>query len=333
MVYLPPSYEDSEKNYPTLYFLTGLSAEVDITFNGRVKGFKLNESLDSLIDNGSINEMIVVVATSKVNILNSGVRMCTFYNNSIINGNWEDYIVNDLVQFIENKYRTKKENFAQGIAGHSIGGYGAIRIGLSHPDIFGYAYSMSFGMLNPSKYGEPVFLTSSERNHELYNLINEISELPYNDALTKFGDGVIDRGLLFVPIAYATSFSNLPDLKPPFIKMPLMIVNDSLQIDYSNYFDWHLNGYGIIDSLVNNHSKNQVQINEIVMEIGTHDSDFFINGCNYTSSLLIKNKIKHQLIFNNSSHSGEFQKRIEFYMLPYFSKRLEMESSNMMYYP
>ena len=62
LVYLPPSYNDSDKSYPVVYFLTGYGSEVDLMFN---KGLKINQYLDEASKSGKIEEMILVVATSK----------------------------------------------------------------------------------------------------------------------------------------------------------------------------------------------------------------------------------------------------------------------------
>jgi S-formylglutathione hydrolase FrmB len=90
-LYLPPSYDISRtKRYPTLYLLHG--------FTSSSSGFKTGLSLESLIDemikSGKIGEMILVVPNARNGYQGS------FYMNSTVNGNWEDYMYKDLTQYV-----------------------------------------------------------------------------------------------------------------------------------------------------------------------------------------------------------------------------------------
>jgi S-formylglutathione hydrolase FrmB len=60
----------------------------------------------------------------------------SFYVNSPVIGNWEDYVTTEHVSYIEDKYRTIAESNSRGIAGYSMGGFGALYCSLRHPDIF-----------------------------------------------------------------------------------------------------------------------------------------------------------------------------------------------------
>jgi pimeloyl-ACP methyl ester carboxylesterase len=60
-----------------------------------------------------------------------------FYTNSELFGDFEDYIVYDLVGFIDSAIRTVPIADMRGVMGHSCGGYGCMKIALKHPDIFG----------------------------------------------------------------------------------------------------------------------------------------------------------------------------------------------------
>ena len=60
----------------------------------------------------------------------------SFYANSITMGNWEDFIVRDVVGYVDGHYRTLASPAHRGIAGHSMGGYGALTLGFRHPDVF-----------------------------------------------------------------------------------------------------------------------------------------------------------------------------------------------------
>ncbi|MCK4225489.1 hypothetical protein KAX29_01205, partial [candidate division WOR-3 bacterium] len=87
-IYLPPSYSTSDKRYPVVYFLPGFSTPIIYFTSWCVfQGFMLKESIDKLIDTGVINEMIVVIPNGLTFMLGS------FYVNSPVLGNWDDFIV------------------------------------------------------------------------------------------------------------------------------------------------------------------------------------------------------------------------------------------------
>jgi S-formylglutathione hydrolase FrmB len=67
----------------------------------------------------------------------------SMYSNSVTTGNWEDFIAHDLVAYIDARYRTIPDRLSRGIAGHSMGGYGTVRIAMRHPDVFSAFYAMS----------------------------------------------------------------------------------------------------------------------------------------------------------------------------------------------
>jgi S-formylglutathione hydrolase FrmB len=62
--------------------------------------------------------------------------------NSSVTGNWEDFMVQELVPYIDANFQTLGSRDSRGIAGIFIGGYGAIRFGMRHPDVFGSVYAM-----------------------------------------------------------------------------------------------------------------------------------------------------------------------------------------------
>jgi len=137
-VYLPPSYSKAPtKRYPTLYLLHGYTARPEAWVKGGYQGMSLPEEMDSLIAKGVASEMIVVVPNGRNAYLGS------FYTNSPVTGNWEDYIFRDVVGYIDGHYRTLARAGGRGIAGHSMGGYGAFMLAMKHPDIFGAVYALS----------------------------------------------------------------------------------------------------------------------------------------------------------------------------------------------
>ena len=82
-------------------------------------------------------EMIVVLPDSKT-LFNGSM-----YSSSVTTGDFEKFISHDLVAYIDAHYRTIPSRLSRGLVGHSMGGYGATRIGMKHSDVFGGLYIMS----------------------------------------------------------------------------------------------------------------------------------------------------------------------------------------------
>jgi len=124
-LYLPPSYATSPtKKYPVLYFLHGLN-ENEMRWSTR--GFT-DVKIDTMVREGKIGEFIVAVPFGAT----------SFYTNRR-NGTepWEDMIVKEFLPLIESTYRVNATRTTRGISGISMGGYGALKIAMKHPDLFG----------------------------------------------------------------------------------------------------------------------------------------------------------------------------------------------------
>jgi len=94
--------------------------------------------MDNLINSGSIQPTILVKPDGS-----APPYLGSFYTNSVLYGNYEDYIINDLVQYIDATYRTICEKTKRSIMGHSMGGFGAMKLMIKHPDVFVAAASHS----------------------------------------------------------------------------------------------------------------------------------------------------------------------------------------------
>ena len=92
-------------------------------------------------------EMIVVLPDSKT------AHNGSMYSSSVTTGDFERFIAHDVVAYVDAHYRTIPERTSRGLVGHSMGGYGATRIGMKHPDVFGSLYIMSPCCLAPRGAG------------------------------------------------------------------------------------------------------------------------------------------------------------------------------------
>ena len=132
-VYLPPDYDaDSQKRYPVLYALHGYSINNEIWS----KEIKTPETIAGAYAAG-VPGLIIVLPSSQT--LHNG----SMYSSSVTTGDWETFIATDLVSYIDSHYRTLARRESRGLAGHSMGGYGTVRIGMKHPEVFSALYAMS----------------------------------------------------------------------------------------------------------------------------------------------------------------------------------------------
>ncbi len=133
IVYLPPSYATSRtRRYPVLYALHGYS----ISNEKWTSEIRTPQTIEGAFATGT-REMIVVIANAQTRHNGS------MYSNSVTTGNWEDFMSRDLVAYVDARYRTIANRSSRGIAGHSMGGYGTVRIAMRHPDVFSAFYAMS----------------------------------------------------------------------------------------------------------------------------------------------------------------------------------------------
>ena len=132
-VFLPPSYaKEKHRRYPVVYALHGFF----IGAEQWTHEIHVPQTIEGAFAQGA-KEMIVVLPDSKT------VHNGSMYSNSVTTGDFEDYIAQDVVSYIDAHYRTIPNRLSRGLVGHSMGGYGASRIGMKHSDVFGSLYIMS----------------------------------------------------------------------------------------------------------------------------------------------------------------------------------------------
>ena len=134
IIYLPEAYATSTRRFPVIYLLHGYKGAADQWTSD--KDWNIQTEMDKAIV-GGLKPMIVVMPDAHTRAGGS------FYVNSSADGRWEDFIVHDLVRSIDGRFRTFRRPSSRAIAGHSMGGYGALYISFRHPDVFGSVYALS----------------------------------------------------------------------------------------------------------------------------------------------------------------------------------------------
>jgi enterochelin esterase-like enzyme len=133
IVFLPPGYDqDKRRRYPVVYALHGFF----IGAEEWTHEIHVPQTIEGAFAKGS-RPMIVVLPDSK------SIYGGSMYSSSTTTGDFERFIAHDLVAYIDSHYRTLPYRESRGLVGHSMGGYGAVRIGMQHPEVFGSLYIMS----------------------------------------------------------------------------------------------------------------------------------------------------------------------------------------------
>jgi S-formylglutathione hydrolase FrmB len=132
-VYLPDGYEHSSRRYPVLYLLHGFSLHPVLKDWEEV----IAASMDQFVAANPDKAFIVVIPNGANRVHGS------YYMDSTVGGGWESYIAHDLVAYTDSHFRTIDDRRSRAIAGHSMGGFGALRMLLLHPDIYSVGYAIS----------------------------------------------------------------------------------------------------------------------------------------------------------------------------------------------
>jgi enterochelin esterase-like enzyme len=145
IVFLPPGYPTGgSRRYPVVYALHGYS----IGAEQWAQEIHVPQTLEGAFALGA-PEMIVVLPDSKT------VHNGSMYSSSVTTGDFERFIARDVVAHVDSHYRTIPDRRSRGLVGHSMGGYGASRIGMKHADVFGALYIMSPCCLSPRQPAPP----------------------------------------------------------------------------------------------------------------------------------------------------------------------------------
>ena len=152
-VYLPPSYKkEAKRRYPVVYFLHGFTDSAELWFRNEKHWINLPKVLDKTFAAHAVHEAIVVMPDALTRFGGS------MYSSSVTTGDWETFIARELVGYIDSHYRTLARAESRGLTGHSMGGYGTIRIGMKFPEVFSSFYALSPCCLsgpNPTRPNAP----------------------------------------------------------------------------------------------------------------------------------------------------------------------------------
>jgi len=286
-IYLPPSYSsDRARRYPVVYLLHGYT-NTDLGYFGP-SGRGLHLIAERVFGNGTAREMILVMP----NAMNAfGGSM---YSNSVTAGNWEGYVAEDLVAYMDKNYRTVASRDGRGLAGHSMGGYGAIRIGMKRPDVFSAIYALSSCCLNEGTVrGRGAGPSPAET-------VKTLEEARGN----RGAQGTLARAAAWAP----------NPARPPFF-LDLPTSNGEVVPEVA--VKWAANSpVAMLDQYVPNLKK----MNAIALDIGLQDN--LITGNRLLVERMTAFGVTHTFETYEGDHGNRVPERLEQHVLPFFSKHL-----------
>ncbi len=301
-VYLPPGYDNNNDVYPVIYYLHGFTESDNLT----IASAHFDNLLDKAIATGKIKPLIVVLANHHT------LYRGSLYTNSSLTGNWSDFTSKDVVTYVDQNYRTIKNSRSRGIAGYSMGGYGAIKIGMLHPEVFSSVYSMSgaFDLVKEMGVKGPAF----KRIQEISSKEQLVSG--FNEFIPNF----------FVAVGRA--FSPNPNKPPFFADIPYSYVENSLIVDYITKALWNKH---LLHVMADEYAENLKSLKAIKIDWGRNDEfEFVVMGCKAFSQRLENLGIEHLAEEYRGTHGNKIwteDGRVLNDMLPFFNAYLEFEGN------
>jgi S-formylglutathione hydrolase FrmB len=311
-VYLPPGYDESKQRYPVIYFLHGflMNDSLMIAWNGLI------ELMNTAIVSGHIRPIIMVVPDSDNNF-GGGL-----YTNSTLTGNWADFIAKDVVSRVDQKYRTIPNRDSRGLSGHSMGGHGALKIGMLYPDVFGAVYAMSPAVLGWAAE----FTLNSPAFKQMPSFKNAFTGAQINESLMN-GDPDFRKKFYAKQMAdLARSYS--PDDGKTFLSasMPVSYIGDKMIINKEVEKKWE---YNFPINMIDRHLEALKSLRALKIEWGRNDEAPHIPiTCLQFSKKLEANGVKHfaeEFLGGHVDKLSGLDGRIYTEMLPFFDAYLKFE--------
>jgi S-formylglutathione hydrolase FrmB len=282
LVLLPPSYDTAKnRRYPVVYFLHGYNSQAE----GTVAWTKMEERHKAAM--AATGREFIVVAPDNDTLLHGSM-----YSDSVTVGNFETFNTKELVGYIDSHYRTIAKRESRGLFGHSMGGYGTLRLGMKHPDLYSAIYAMNPCCLMPRPF-------NAEEGRKYEALTPEMLKKADFGAQTTW--------------AVAVTWSPNPN-KPPFYAD--MATKDGV-IDPLVIAKWSANApvAMVPQYLPALHSMTAIGID-------TGDKDFVNGDDKAMHAELLKFGIKHDWELYEGDHGNRVSERLEKVVFPFFARPL-----------
>ena len=294
-VYLPPGYDSNpDQRYPVVYMLHGYGLRAE----GWMRIFRIESAINTAmtgsgggVGTGPRVRDMIVVSPSSYNFYDGAM-----YTSSQATGDWDRFIAGELVDYIDSHYRTLPQRESRGLMGHSMGGYGAFRIGMRHPEVFSALYPMAACcMLDAGKASENLAIA------ETYKTRADVDALRYPDKST---------------MARAAAWSPNPNRPPLYFDLPVENGVERPEIQAK----WLANS---IFAMLDQYTHNLRMYKAIKFDVGDEDN---LKASNQDlDAKLTEVGIEHTFEIYPGDHNNKVSERIETSVLPFFSEHLLFE--------
>ena len=317
-VYLPPSYDFTEKRYPVIYVLHGFGG----SSNSLTR--KMKSAMDRMILSEEIQEAIAVFVDGSNRFGGSQ------YLSSPTIGDYETYIRRDLINFIDRQYRTIPHRDSRGITGFSMGAYGSMHLSLKYPEVFGVAVAQA----GTYKFDDDLIQAFTEQGGVVITLMeplkqksgeefwNALDELANSDTLRRvslpFRNG----------LAYLAGVASNPDKPPCYLDLPYRlrvgfppwereeeVWDQIIENDIIRELDRYSNR-------LKQNPQQPVRLNGIKLVHGLEDKTAFPRQAEALNQRLTELGIEHEFVTHGGGHTFIAEQSLQF-----MAKHLAFESA------
>ena len=286
-VVLPPSYDQNpDRRYPVVYALHGYWVKAEQW----LKEVHMPQTAESAFAKG-VPEMIVVFPDSW-NEYNG-----SFYSDSPTTGDFEHFIADELIDYVDRNYRTIARPESRGLVGHSMGGYGASRIGIKHAEKYGALYLMAPCCQSPM--GSRDLTAQDVQKIQGASGVAEAQELPGNLRST---------------LAVAAAFSPDPEAPPLYLDLPVDAEGKERPDVLAR---WKANAPL---SFLDRYADKLRDYRAVAIDVG--DKDFLLDDARLLHDALLAQGIDNTLDIYDGDHTNRLGFRMQDHVLPFFGRTL-----------
>ncbi|WP_020532514.1 alpha/beta hydrolase [Flexithrix dorotheae] len=300
-VYLPPGYYETNERYPVIYFLHGFTLDNQTMFAWADLETKLNVAINTK----KIRPVILVVSDQNTTYRGS------FYTNSSLTGKWADFTATDVVKYVDQNFRTLSQRESRGVAGHSMGGHGAIKMGMLYPEVFSSVYAHSPAVLGLAKELGPKGI-----GYRRAPMITSHEELV--DGFKEFHPNVV--------VALGRAFSPNPEKPPFYADLPYEYQDDELIVNEEVLELWMAN---CPIEMLDEYASNLEKLKAFKLDWGRNEEHLHIPfTCRIFSEKMEIMGIDHfaeEYLGTHSNRINSEEGRILHQMLPFFNRFLSFE--------
>lgn len=218
-VYLPPHYDpQGSRRYPALYCLHGYTGDVAALVGSRPWEYNVVQRMDRLIVEQKMAPAILVVVDGFTRLGGSQ------YVNSEHNGDYETYVIRDVIGHVDQAYRTVAQEGGRAVFGKSSGGFGALHLSMKYPGVFAAFASHSGDSY--FRYAHPPAFVFTQRTLEKHGWDIEKFVEHFENANKRSQGEYQTMEMLGYAAAYSPRSSRAFDLDLPFDRKTGALVED-----------------------------------------------------------------------------------------------------------